>query len=44
LHLFFQCAFALLCWKYLCPSWQPPALNPNIQMIDYVTSLKQAIG
>jgi hypothetical protein len=44
LYLFFQCPFALLCWRYLCPSWQPPAPSPHIQPKDYIMSLKLAIA
>jgi hypothetical protein len=44
LHLFFQCPFALLCWRYLCPSWQPPAPSPHIQPKDYIMSLKLTIA
>jgi hypothetical protein len=39
-HLFFQCQFAQMCWKYLCPSWQP--LYSSIQ--DEVANLKRLLN
>jgi hypothetical protein len=40
-HLFFQCPFAQMCWRYLCPDWTPPQ---QIDIQSFIASLKLSLN
>jgi hypothetical protein len=41
-RLFFECSFAVMCWKYLCP--EPQIGLSQIQVQDIIASLQAAIS
>jgi hypothetical protein len=40
-HMFFQCPFAQMCWRYISPTWIPPQ-HTDIQ--SFITSLKLSLN